>query len=130
MLKFVVQEHYASTHHFDFRLEKGGIFKSWAVPKGIPDKPGTKRLAVQVADHDISFGDFEGVIPEGEYGAGTIQVWDRGSYEIEAWSEQKIAFTLHGQRTDGKFNLVRFTKGRPTDWLLIKLPTAHNQPTE
>jgi bifunctional non-homologous end joining protein LigD len=130
MLKFVVQEHYASTHHFDFRLEKDGIFKSWAVPKGIPDQPGTKRLAVQVDDHDISFGDFEGVIPEGQYGAGTIQIWDRGLYEVETWSDNKIAFTLHGKRADGRYNLVRFTKGRPADWLLFKLPAPANHPRQ
>jgi len=126
MLKFVVQEHYASTHHFDFRLEKDGIFKSWAVPKGIPDQPGTKRLAVQVDDHEISFGDFEGVIPEGAYGAGTIQIWDRGLYELETWSDNKISFALHGQRAEGRYNLVRFAKGRPTDWLLLKLPAPAN----
>ena len=130
MLKFVVQEHQARSHHFDFRLERDGVFKSWAVPKGVPDKPGTKRLAVQVADHDISFGDFEGVIPEGRSGAGKIQVWDRGSYQVETWSDRKIVFTLHGRRADGKYNLVRFTKGRPTDWLLFKLPTSSSQKSE
>jgi bifunctional non-homologous end joining protein LigD len=127
MLKFVVQEHNARTHHFDFRLEKDGNFKSWAVPKGVPDHSGTKRLAVQVADHDISFGEFEGVIPEGEYGAGKIEIWDRGVYEFETWSDHKIVFTLHGSRIEGKFNLVRFTRGRPTDWLLFKLPSTSSQ---
>jgi len=84
-----------------------------------------KRLAIQVDDHEISFGDFEGKIPEGEYGAGIIQIWDRGSYEVETWSNDKIAFTLYGKRVDGRYSLVRFTKGRPTDWLLFKLPAAN-----
>jgi len=101
MPRFVIQEHHARTHRFDFRLERDGTVMSWAVPKGIPAQPGTRRLAVQVNDHDVSFGDFEGVIPEGQYGAGTIQIWDRGSYEVEIWSDKRIAFTLHGQRADG-----------------------------
>jgi bifunctional non-homologous end joining protein LigD len=121
MLKFVIQEHQARTHHFDFRLEKDGVFKSWAVPKGLPEKPEVKRLAVQVADHDLSFGDFEGQIPDGQYGAGTIRIWDQGSYEAGAWTDRKIAFTLHGARATGKYNLIRFVRGRPGNWLFIKL---------
>jgi DNA ligase D-like protein (predicted 3'-phosphoesterase) len=127
MLKFVVQEHHASTHHFDFRLERDEKFKSRAVPKGFPDQPGTKRLAVQVADQGITFGDFEGVIPEGEYGAGKIEIRDRGFYEAETWSDEKIVATLHGTRVEGKFNLICFTHGRPTDWLLFKLPSIGSE---
>lgn len=124
MLRFVIQEHHARTHHFDFRLERDGIFKSWALPKGVPEEPGLKRLAVQVEDHTLAFGDFEGVIPAGQYGAGQIRVWDRGSYESETWTDKKIVFTLHGDRTHGRFNLVKFTHGRPTDWLLFKVPAS------
>jgi len=125
MLRFVVQEHRSRRPHFDFRLEKNGVFKSWAVPKGIPDEPDVKRLAVQVDDHDLAFGDFEGEIPRGDYGAGTISIWDKGSYDPESWSERKIVFTLHGERSAGWFHLIRFTKGRPNDWFFIKLPDSN-----
>jgi DNA ligase D-like protein (predicted 3'-phosphoesterase) len=120
MPKFVVQEHYARTHHFDFRLEKEGVFKSWAVPKGIPEQPGTKRLAVQVDDHDLSFGDFQGQIPEGQYGAGEVRIWDKGTYDAEEWTSTRIAFTLHGDQASGRFNLIRFKKGKPNEWLIVK----------
>jgi DNA ligase D-like protein (predicted 3'-phosphoesterase) len=118
--RFVVQEHYARSHHFDFRLEKDGVLKSWAVPKGLPEIPGVKRLAVQVEDHELDFGQFEGTIPEREYGAGRITVWDHGTYEPEEWTADRIAFTLHGSRVAGSFNLIRFKHGGPRDWLLIK----------
>ena len=113
MPRFVVQEHHARTHHFDFRLEKDGVYKSWAVPKGIPDGPGVKRLAIQVKDHDLAFGDFEGQLPEGQYGAGDVRIWDRGTYDPEEWTDQRIAFTLRGGQTSGRFNLIRFTHGKP-----------------
>jgi bifunctional non-homologous end joining protein LigD len=118
--RFVIQEHYARSHHFDFRLEKDGVLKSWAVPKGIPQKPGVKRLAVQVEDHDLEFGQFEGTIPQREYGAGSITIWDHGTYELELWAADRIAFVLHGSRVTGSFNLIRFKHGGPRDWLLIR----------
>jgi DNA ligase D-like protein (predicted 3'-phosphoesterase) len=118
--RFVVQEHYARSHHFDFRLEKDGVLKSWAVPKGLPEKPGVKRLAVQVEDHELEFGQFEGTIPQSEYGAGSVTIWDRGTYEVETWTDDRIAFTLHGTRASGPFNLLKFKHGGPRDWLLIK----------
>ena len=120
MLKFVVQEHHARSHHFDFRLEKDGVFKSWAVPKGLPEQPGVKRLAVQVEDHSVAFGDFEGQIPPGQYGAGEIRVCDKGTYEPDEWTEDKIVFALHGERTAGNFKLIRFAHGKPNEWLLFK----------
>lgn len=120
MPKFVVQEHHARTHHFDFRLERGGVYKSWAVPKGIPEEPGVKRLAIQVEDHDLSFGDFEGQLPEGQYGAGHIRIWDKGTYDSKEWTDQRIVFTLDGGQVSGRFNLIRFTRGKPNEWLIIK----------
>jgi DNA ligase D-like protein (predicted 3'-phosphoesterase) len=120
MPRFVVQEHHARSHHFDFRLEKEGVFKSWAVPKGLPEEPGTKRLAVQVEDHNLEFGGFEGSIPTGEYGAGTISVWDNGEYELAEWSENRIAFTLSGKRIAGNFVMVRFKGSDTAKWLLIR----------
>jgi DNA ligase D-like protein (predicted 3'-phosphoesterase) len=118
--RFVIQEHYARSHHFDFRLEKDGVFKSWAVPKGLPEKPGLKRLAVQVEHHPLEFGQFQGTIPEGEYGAGRIKVWDHGTYELEKWTVDRISFTLHGSRISGRFSLVRFKESEPLSWFLIK----------
>ena len=120
MPRFVVQEHFARTHHFDFRLEKDGVLRSWAVPKGIPDKPGVKRLAVQVEDHDLSFGDFEGEIPPGNYGAGRIRIFDSGEYDNDTWSGTEIQFTLHGSRFEGPFTLLKFQRGKEGEWLIIK----------
>lgn len=122
MPKFVIQEHHARTHHFDFRLEKDGVFKSWAVPKGIPVTPGIKRLAVQVEDHALEFGDFEGKIPEGEYGAGEIRVWDKGVYRLEEWSQDRIVFTLRGARINDTFTMVRFGAPDTRKWLIFLTP--------
>src|ERR1700682_6428407 len=97
MAIFVIKEHWARSHHFDFRLEKDGVLKSWTVPKGIPEKPGVKRLAVQVEDHDLAFGELEGTLPDGKYGAGKIRIWDNGTYECSEWSATKIAFKLSGR---------------------------------
>src|SRR5271169_3836333 len=96
--RFVVQKHRARTLHYDFRLERDGVFKSWAVPKGIPDEVGPRRLAVQVPDHALEYGSFAGTIPEGEYGAGTVEIWDEGTYDLHVWSGDTIEFTLHGRR--------------------------------
>src|SRR5437899_3177553 len=108
--RFVVQRDDARTLHFDFRLEMNGVFVSWAVPKGIPDAPGVHRLAIQVEDHPLEFGDFEGEIAEGQYGAGTIEIWDRGTCDVAAWSEERIKVNLHGQRYSGHYVLIRFRR--------------------
>jgi DNA ligase D-like protein (predicted 3'-phosphoesterase) len=121
-LRFVIQEHFARTHHFDFRLERDGVFKSWAVPKGVPTKPGVKRLAVQVEDHSLEWGKFEGEIPPGEYGAGTVQVWDRGTYESQVWKDNRIGFVLRGAKLQGGYELVRFKRAGDRVWLILKLP--------
>ena len=118
--RFVVQKHHARTLHYDFRLEKDGVFKSWAVPKGVPETIGTRRLAVQVPDHPLEYGSFEGAIPEGEYGAGTVEIWDEGSYELLEWTDDSILFILHGKRFEGAYSLIRFKRKGPRDWLIFR----------
>jgi bifunctional non-homologous end joining protein LigD len=120
MLKFVIQEHHARSHHYDFRLEKDSVYKSWALPKGMPEVAGVRHLAVQVEDHALTFGTFEGLIPKGQYGAGKIEIWDAGTYEASEWSETRIAFVLFGARVQGQFLLVRFSDPSTSKWLLMK----------
>jgi len=117
---FVVQEHHARRLHYDLRLERHGVLKSWAVPKGIPEEISQKRLAVATEDHPLEYADFEGTIPEGEYGAGTVKIWDKGEYELKDWNEDKIEFTLMGQRLKGRYVLAKFKGAGQENWLLIK----------
>ena len=130
-LRFVIQKHAASRLHYDLRLELDGVFKSWAVTKGPSLDPHDKRLAVEVEDHPLEYGDFEGTIPKGQYGGGTVQLWDRGYWEPEgklspekAFEKGELKFSLDGQRLHGSFVLVRMkhdrTGGKRTNWLLIK----------
>lgn len=122
--RFVVQKHEASRLHYDFRLELDGALKSWAVPKGIPFRKGEKRLAVQVEDHPISYVDFEGTIPEGEYGGGTVMVWDQGTFEplskdpAKDLAAGKLHFILTGKKLNGEWYLVRMSDRK--GWLLIR----------
>ena len=116
---FVIQEHHARRLHYDLRLEKEGVLKSWAVPKGIPDV-GQKVLAVETEDHPYEYGSFEGEIPKGQYGAGTVKIWDKGHYETKFWEGDKIEVILDGQRLHGRYVLVRLKKGGDKDWLLLK----------
>ncbi len=118
-MKFVVQEHFARRHHFDFRLEMDGVAKSWAVPKGIPAKRGERRLAIQVEDHSVEYMDFEGVIPEG-YGKGEVRIWDRGTYKLLKRTEDEIKFELNGEKLKGVYVLIKFPKAGKDAWLLIK----------
>jgi DNA ligase D-like protein (predicted ligase)/DNA ligase D-like protein (predicted 3'-phosphoesterase) len=118
---FVVQEHSARRLHYDLRLERQGVLKSWAVPKGIPQKTGDKRLAVQTEDHPSEYQKFEGTIPKGQYGAGTVRIWDKGSYELKIWKDDKIEFKLNGEKLHGSYALVRLKKATEKDWLLMKL---------
>jgi DNA ligase D-like protein (predicted ligase)/DNA ligase D-like protein (predicted 3'-phosphoesterase) len=117
---FVVHEHHARHLHYDLRLERDGVLKSWAVPKGIPESPGQKHLAVAVEDHPLDYGHFEGTIPEGEYGAGTVSIWDNGTYQVKQWDEQKIEVIFHGKRLDGLYVLVRFKRAGKDEWLIFK----------
>ncbi len=121
-LIFVVQKHQASRLHYDFRLEWNGVLLSWAIPKGPSLDPSVKRLAMHVEDHPIEYASFEGVIPEGEYGGGTVMVWDKGAWEPEvedvdeALRKGDLKFTLFGKKLTGSWVLVRTKLG----WLLIK----------
>ncbi len=119
---FVVQEHWATTHHFDFRLEMDGVLKSWAVPKGVPQEYGVKRLALRVEDHSLEHANFSGVIPEGQYGAGKVTIWDRGTYTLIENLEKRIKFSLKGERLNGTYNLIRFqSKEGKEQWLIMKV---------
>jgi len=131
---FVIQKHAARTLHYDFRLEHDGVLKSWAVPKGPSTDPGQKRLAVPTEDHPLEYADFEGVIPEGQYGAGAVIVWDAGTYRNIKQDEQggevpmekalqdgRVAVWLEGKKLKGGYALVRTGKKHDSRWLLIKM---------
>jgi bifunctional non-homologous end joining protein LigD len=129
---FVVQKHAASRLHYDFRLELDGVLKSWAISRGPSLVPGEKRLAVHVEDHPLDYGGFEGTIPKGEYGGGTVMLWDRGAWEAEGdprkeYAKGRLTFTLHGEKLHGRWHLVRM-RSRPGErheqWLLIKSDDA------
>jgi bifunctional non-homologous end joining protein LigD len=132
--RFVVQKHRATSLHYDFRLEMEGVLKSWAVPKGPSLDPADKRLAMQVEDHPVSYFDFEGIIPAGNYGAGTVMVWDMGTWEpqgdaAEMLGKGDLKFRLNGEKLKGDFALVHMKARRPgskgNEWLLIKHRDAY-----
>ena len=133
---YVIQKHHAGHLHYDLRLESGGVLKSWAVPKGPSLDPTDKRLAVEVEDHPLDYAGFEGTIPEGEYGAGTVIVWDRGTFRpqgessFEAMLEQgTVKIEIAGEKLAGGFALVRTRfGGKKNNWLLIKEKDAHARP--
>ena len=129
-MRFIVHEHHATRLHYDFRLEIAGVLKSWAIPKGPSMNPSDKRLAVMVEDHPLEYGEFEGIIPQGNYGAGPVLIWDSGEFKPEgdpepALSKGRLGFTLNGKKLKGSFSLI-LMKGRGTgkDWLLIKSQDA------
>src|SRR5918993_1296030 len=130
---FVIQKHDASRLHYDFRLELDGVLKSWAVSKGPSLVKGDKRLAVHVEDHPLEYGDFEGTIPEGQYGGGTVMLWDRGTWEPEGdpqegYAKGRLTFRLQGEKLHGSWHLVRMgkrPKERQESWLLIKAEDEH-----
>ncbi len=117
--RFVIQEHWATHHHFDLRLEMDGVLKSWAVPKGLPEKARIKRLAVQVEDHPVNYLNFEGEIPEGCYGAGIVKIFDKGKYELIEKREDRLIFKLNGEKVKGKYTLIKM-KGQKNQWLIFK----------
>jgi len=132
--RFVIQKHDARSLHYDFRLEADGVLKSWAVPKGPSTDPREKRLAVMTEDHPLDYAGFEGVIPEGEYGAGTVLVWDRGTYEntsegddgepiplAEGLERGHVTVRLHGEKLSGGYALTRTAWKSENDWLLVKM---------
>lgn len=130
---FVIQKHAATSLHYDFRLEIDGTLKSWAVPKGPSTDPGDKRLSVRTEDHPLAYADFEGVIPEGQYGAGTVLVWDHGTFENitekdgkpvpakTALEDGHLLVCLHGRKISGGYAMQRIRKGKNEQWLLIKM---------
>jgi bifunctional non-homologous end joining protein LigD len=133
-LSFVVQRHKASHLHYDFRLEMEGTLKSWAVPKGPSLNPSDKRLAMMVEDHPLEYAKFKGIIPEGNYGAGIVEIWDHGTYEpledmsradaekqlLKDLKKGSLKFRMHGKKLKGEFALVRMKTGEDNTWLLIK----------
>lgn len=122
---FVIHDHHASHHHWDLRLEMDGALASWAIPKSPEElkEKGTKRLAVQVEDHPLQYASFEGTIPEGNYGAGKVEIWDNGTYELKNSDSKKIEFTLHGKKLNGDYVLVKTSYGSKPEksWLWFKV---------
>ena len=122
---FVVHEHFAKRHHYDLRLEMNGVLKSWAIPKEIPIKKGERRLAIQTEDHELSYADFEGEIPKGFYGAGTVKIFDKGEYKLLEVSDDKIVFFLKGKKIFGKYALIKMKSWKDKDmenkWIIVKL---------
>lgn len=116
--KYLIHKHDASHLHFDLRLERDGVLKSWAIPKEPPLEPGVKRLAVQVEDHPLEYATFEGTIPTGEYGAGTVEIWDKGTYRLIDIKEDKIVFNVEGERLKGIYVLVRLKNTK--NWIFFK----------
>jgi len=115
---YLIQKHAATHLHYDLRLEMDGVLKSWAIPKEPPLTPGMRRLAVQVEDHPIEYAKFEGTIPEGEYGAGKVEIWDKGTYKLVDRKENKLIVDINGNKLKGEYVLVRFKEQK--NWLFFK----------
>ncbi|KXA93006.1 hypothetical protein AKJ64_01670 [candidate division MSBL1 archaeon SCGC-AAA259E17] len=118
---YSIQKHDASTLHYDLRLEKGGVLKSWAIPKGPSTDPSERRLAIQTQDHPLDYAFFEGRIEEGMYGAGEVELWDKGTYEPIKWKENKLIVRIKGEKLSGKYVLIRFQPDEnPKNWLFFR----------
>lgn len=120
-LIYVIHEHHATHLHWDLRLEYDGVLKSWAVPKIPQMEKNIKRLAIQVEDHPIEYAKFHGIIPEGNYGAGEVKIWDSGKYNLLEKNSKKIIFELHGKKLKGKYCLIKANYGNKKNWLFFKL---------
>src|SRR5215204_1372678 len=116
--RFVVQEHHATRLHWDLRLERDGVAVSWAIPNGLPEVPKDNRLAVHTEDHPLEYLEFEGDIPKGEYGAGSMRIWDRGTYMAEKFRDDEVIATFHGERMNGRYALFRT---RESDWMIHRM---------
>jgi bifunctional non-homologous end joining protein LigD len=127
--RFVVQEHSATRLHWDLRLERDGVAVSWAVPNGIPEVPGENRMAVHTEDHPLEYLTWEGVIPKGNYGAGTMKVWDHGTYETHEWTDTKATITFHGEQVTGKYHLFHIGGREGNDWMIRRVdpPVDHDR---
>ncbi len=120
-LKYSIQKHDASTLHYDLRLERKGVLKSWAIPKGPSEDPSDKRLAIETEDHPLNYAFFEGKIEEGKYGAGRVELWDRGTHEPVKWENNEIITRIDGEKLGGKYVLIRFQpEENPKNWLFFK----------
>jgi bifunctional non-homologous end joining protein LigD len=120
--RFVIHEHSATRLHWDLRLERDGVLASWAIPKGLPEEPKDNRLAVWTEDHPLEYIDFHGEIPKGQYGAGTMSIWDRGTYEVLKWEPRKIEVALHGERVDARYALFPISKEpEPKEWMIHRM---------
>jgi bifunctional non-homologous end joining protein LigD len=119
--RFVVQEHHARRLHWDLRLEHDGVAASWAIPNGIPEVPNENRMAVHTEDHPLKYLDWEGDIPEGEYGAGKMRIWDKGTYVLEKWTDDKVTVVFHGERLHGRYALFKLGKGDEKDWMIHRM---------
>ncbi len=117
---FVVHEHNATRLHYDLRLEMGGVLRSWAVPKEPPVNEGTKRLAIQTEDHPLEYADFDGTIPEGMYGAGTVRIWDKGEFILESEKDNELLFELRGRKLNGRYALIKTRFKGKDSWLFFK----------
>lgn len=120
---FVVHSHFAQTHHYDLRLEMNGVLKSWAIPKQPPTKKGVKRLAIKVENHPLKYAKFHGVIPKPHYGAGKVEIWDKGNYELIEKNPKSMKIRLHGKKLKGDYVLVKTGYGNKPEksWLFMKI---------
>ncbi len=116
---YVIQKHDATNLHYDLRLERGDVLRSWAIPKKPPRKEGVKRLAIRTEDHSLDYANFEGTIPENQYGAGKVKIWDKGRYELEKWEKEKIIIKISGEKLKGKYCIIKISD-EEKNWLFFR----------